>query len=267
MRKEGSFLFVLIILFSVFTFASPGVAADPKWAPTLIVPEDSVVTMCESDSVCFDIAAADVDAGDSLTLSLYSGPIDFATTTFGAEFDTSLCFWPDNPGDYEFIWMLTDRQNHVVKDTVTFTVVFIPPPSIEDQYFAGELCSWESERKLPLSVDNPSGADMTWNLLSGVGSINATSGLLRYNPDTAGVYSFEVEVANECGADTAMVYDTVQKNQPPELTLDDITINLCALEEVCFDVIAADAEGMMMSIEQTEGPGQSQARRTSSFTV
>ena len=256
MRKEGSFLFILIILFSIFTFASPGVASDPKWAPTLIIPEDSVVTMCEADSVCFHVAATDVDAGDSLTLSLYSGPLDFTTTTFGAEFDTSLCFWPSNPGDYEFIWMLTDLQNHVVKDTVTFTVVIIPPPTIEDQYFAGELCSWESTRKLALSVDNPSGGELTWNLLSGPGSINATTGLLQYNPDTAGVYSFEVEVVNECGADTAMIYDTVQKNQPPELTLNDITVNLCALEEVCFDVMAADPEGLMMSIEQTEGRGQ-----------
>ncbi|MCK4632220.1 MAG: hypothetical protein KAT79_03055, partial [candidate division Zixibacteria bacterium] len=259
MRREGSYLFVLAILVcSLLTFVSTSLAdpeTDPNCSPELILPADSTVDLCAAEEFCFDVGGVDPNSYDQLTLTLVSGPIDFTTTTFGYLFDTSVCFTPDVSGEYKFVWKLQDTQNHIVIDSVTYTVILSPPPTIEDQYFVGELCSWETERVLVVDADNPGAGSLIFELLSGPGTIDPTYGILTYSPDTAGLYTFSVKVSNLCGEATATIQDSVYINLPPELPLRDTTIYLCVPQEVCFDVIAFDAEGTQVTIEQIEGPG------------
>ena len=207
MFQKGSIfaLPALVILVCLILFSYPARAqdqsADPKWEPTLVLPDDTSVTLCEPDSICFPISATDPDDGERLILQLVYPPNNLPPDTFYASsFETEFCFFADTAGIYEFHFTLTDIQNHVVSDSVVYTVVFIPPPVLEDQHFAAEACNLKEDRVLTLSYDNPEG-DWVFTLLSGPGTIDPNTGTITYVPDTSGVYEFLVEAANECAAD------------------------------------------------------------------
>jgi hypothetical protein len=219
------------------------------------LPDDSTIVWCVAESICYDISGWDPDASDSITMSLFSGPIEFETQTFGREFTTTVCFLPEADGDYEFVWKFTDRQFHVVYDTVVYTVETGLAPTIEDQYFYLEACDLRTDRILPLEYTGE-GAGLLFELISGPGSIDARTGVITYRPDTSGVFLFEVGLTSECGGDTAAITDELVLNLPPHCIGFDSTIYWCDLQsEVCFDVFAFDPEGDPISISMLEGLG------------
>ncbi|MBU0983291.1 MAG: PRC-barrel domain-containing protein, partial [candidate division Zixibacteria bacterium] len=270
MRLRGSVLSYLILAMSCFVMMSPAGHAQSGsqtlWAPEFSIPDDSLVVWCQPDSICMEISAVDVDDQDTLVLSLVSGPIDYPTTVFPYQFTTTVCFSPDAAGVYTFVWQLIDKQDHVVTDTVTYTVELGTAPTITDQSFAAELCDLRDDRELQLIADG-GGEDFTFELISGSGTINPVTGLLTYRPDTSGTFTFEVAVVNFCGADTATITDQVVLNLPPHCIGFDSTVYLCDPEEICFDIFAFDPEGDPIQIEMVEGIGTfTQTTDTSGIT-
>jgi len=257
MKRRGSVLSLFVsavaylILIHSPVLAQPPVG-DPNWAPELTLPDDAVVEWCIGDSICFDISAVDPDASDSLQLSLLRGPIEYQTQTFGYVFTTTICWIPAEGGDYKFVWQLIDRQMHVVTDSVTFTLIPGETPVIDDQTFAVESCNLKEDRQLPLAY---SGSGITFSLLSGPGSIDPYTGVITYQPDTSGVFVFEVAASSNCGDDTAIITDYVVLNLPPYCIGFDTTIYLCDPVEICYDVVARDPEGDSITITMPEGLG------------
>ncbi len=269
MNRRGSVysLLVLTVLYTLFVSSTAfagrvgGPAAEtmatssnPLWAPDLNLPDDSLVVACVADSICFEVSGVDPDPSDSLQLALISGPIDFQTRVFGYQFSTDVCFFADTSGVYTFVWELTDKQYHKVRDSVSFTLDLGMPPVVEDQYFYAELCDLREERFLQIEADD-GGADLTFELVSGPGSIDPQSGLITYQPDTSGLFTFLVAVSNECGHDTATITDELVLNQPPYVFGFDSTVYLCDPEEICFNVYGFDPEGDEITITMLEGLG------------
>jgi len=230
------------------------VSGDPKWAPVVTLPDDSLVVWCDADSICMVISAVDPDETDSIEMSLVSGPIEYTPYTFGHEFTTTVCFWPDGAGVFEFIWQFEDRQAHVVIDTVVYTVELGAPPIIDDQQFFAELCDLREPRSLALAYAG-NGTQLLFELLSGPGVIDPQTGVLTYQPDTSGVFVFEVVLDSECGSDTAVITDQLVLNLPPRCIGFDTAVYLCDPVEICFEILATDPEGDPIEISMLEGLG------------
>ncbi len=258
MTRRGLLLCLLttLILLTVpntSLFAQTG-SYDPDWAPTITLPNDTSVVWCQANSICYQISGSDPDASDSIWMSLVSGPINFTPVLFGNQFTTTVCFQPEGSGVYAFIWRFVDRQNHVVIDTVTYTVELGAPPVINDQQFTAELCDLHAPRVLPLSYSSP-GRAVAFELLSGPGTIDPLTGVITYQPDTSGVFAFNVAIQSDCGGDTALITDHLTLNMPPHCIGFDTTIYLCNVEKICYDVFASDPEGDPIQITMPEGAG------------
>ncbi|RKX24689.1 MAG: hypothetical protein DRP45_07675, partial [Candidatus Zixiibacteriota bacterium] len=269
MKRSGIIPYPLVLaIIGVFLFGSavqatniPGsddgdmsVPRDVKCHVNLIVPDDSTLILCEPDSICFEVSGVSSETDDALTLRLLDGPIDYPDKVFPYEFATTVCFFPESPGDYTFIWMLEGSFDQWAKDTVTFTVLGGGLPTIEDQSFSEHFCSLPPERNLQIIADG-GGLDFQFELISGSGSIDPITGLLTYYPGEEGSYTFEVAVSNVCGEDTAIITDKITINHWPHPIGYDSTIYLCEPAEICFDVFAVDPDGDVITIEQTDGPG------------
>ena len=255
MKLSGSFLSTPFILVLFLLVVSSSAFGDPNWAPELNLPGDTSVRLCVADSLCYDVVVSDVDKSDSITMTLLEGPIDYATHVFGPNFTETICFYPDTTGLYRFVWQLEDLQGHIVVDTVVFSVSVNILPVIEDQYFSEEVCFVPFPRILPIRAYDPDCDSLRYYLVDGPGTIDLYTGIIEYDADTGGVYSWLVAVWDDCVADTAQVFDTIYLNQPPVFHGDDFTVHLCAPEEICFDVSATDPEGSDVLIFHNEGPG------------
>ena len=245
---------IFVVISCSWITAAEGGGSDDIWVPSLTLPNDTTLYLCGPEEVCFEVSASDPDANDTLVLTLVSGPIDMPPDTFPNVFTTTVCFQADGAGVYEFQFMVKDRFGHEAYGSVTFTVELGNPPVLSDQSFAAELCSLKEERVLLLSYDNPQG-DWVFELVSGPGTVDPLTGAITYQPDTSGVFVFEVAVGNACGADTATITDNLVLNLPPYCVGFDTTIFLCGVEEVCFDVLAVDPEGDPITLQQLEGLG------------
>jgi len=231
------------------------VTVDMNQPPQVELGDDFSAVVCEPGEYCFDVSIID-DNIQSVTGNLGMYHADLG----------QLCFSPDTAGAY-LIWVqVTDDCGATVFDTITVTVEFGTTPILDDQSFAGELCNLREPRNLHLVFDNPMG-DWTFTLLSGPGSIDTITGIITYQPDTSGVFIFEVEASSLCGSDTATVHDSLVLNLPPHCIGFDSTMFLCGVEEICFDILAFDPEGDPITITMLEGLGSfTQVTDTSGFT-
>lgn len=233
--------------------------AEPQWAPTVTLPNDTTIWLCTAGPICYDVKGSDPDANDTLTLTLVSGPISFAPKKFPKNsFTQNICFTPDTSGKYRFIWKVTDHTGKIDLDTIKFYITINRPPTIADQGFSETLCAGDTTRVLYVEASDPDNDKLRFSLLSGNGSINDSTGELIYYTSSAGVRTFTVAVYDKCAADTAVITDTVTFSQSPVLVTENKTIFACDTCVISFDVIAHDPEGGPVQIVQSEGPGEFQ---------
>jgi hypothetical protein len=211
-------------------------------SPSLELPADSSVSVCLGDSVCYTVRATDNDNGDRLTLTLLSGPINFPPFARKSPLEKLVCFKPSQSGEYRFIWKVVDPNGSSDIDTVVFNVTLGNPPAIEDQYFSAALCSTGVARELQLIAKDPDGDPLSWELLSGAGSIDKNTGLLTYTPSFSGGNAFVVRVSSDCGFDVAKVLDSIVINQPPVVTIAPRDTALCGPGTVCVSFKASDPD-------------------------
>ncbi|MEE8577963.1 MAG: hypothetical protein V3T31_11965, partial [candidate division Zixibacteria bacterium] len=205
MKRFGSSLVLSVITICYCLFPNVALALDPKWAPEFYVTDTSV-SLCSPESICFDISATDPDVNDRLILNV-TGAVTIADdTTFSFQLDKTICFLPDTAGVYMFAYHLVDRQNHHVYDTSYVTVVYESSGVIEDQSFSSISCDLTALRYLDIQATVSNGSAL-FSILSGPGTIDPQSGLLTYQPDTSGLFTFEVALTSDCGADTAIITD------------------------------------------------------------
>ena len=124
---------------------------------------------------------------------------------------------------------------------------------LENQNFSSVACDLKTTRELHLSSI---GGGITFNLLSGSGSIDPVTGVISYQPDTSGFFQFEVEAVSACGADTAIITDSVHLNTPPQVFCYDSLVQICSPEEICFDIFGVDPDSDPVELFMLEGIGE-----------
>ncbi len=117
-------------------------------------------------------------------------------------------------------------------------------PVMVDQYHSIYFCAGASyDRYIKAYAVDPESVPVVFEMLSGPGQIDPSTGYITYLPDTAGVYSWQLSASDACSSDTAFLYDTVSYNSLPSLPVHDTTIVACDTGTVCFDMFVFDAEG------------------------
>ena len=190
--------------------------------------------------------------------TLLDGPGNFSTWVVPSE-DTiygAYSYIPQNEGDIQVTYLIVDENKDTLFYFYSYTVYFNDVvPVIEDQYFSSVACDLTSMRELQVVATDTTQAQLTFELLQGLGSIDPYTGLLSYRPDTSGVFQFLVSVSNGCGADTALVVDSVHLNTPPQVFCYDSLVTLCNVEEICFDVFGFDVDSDPVELIMLEGIG------------
>lgn len=214
--------------------------------PVCQVPNDTTITGCAENEICLPVGAVDVD-GNLSSCEIVSGP--------GVLEGGFWCYSPLENGTFKVIISCTDSCGASCTDSFTVNFDAGTLPSIADQYFSYKYCDELIARVIQVESSQSGSDPNIFELLTGFGSIDSLSGVITYFPDTPGVYSFLVEVFNSCGSDSAIVRDTIKINRPPDLAGFDSTVNLCQVQEICFDVFGFDTDGDSLEIMQIVGPG------------
>ncbi len=231
-----------------------GIGSDYGWQKTPPTEVDTFFICLGETIVDTTVVISDSAQDPALELVVHSGIGDLTLDRPGPLLGI-YSFTPDTAGTYYATLHLTYEGEYISSYYHTYVVFQDLPPTIEDQFFAATLCDPPFDRELQIVADDPDDDELSFSLLSGDGSIDASSGILTYTASEPGVHSFMVEVADLCGADTAMIYDTLTLNEPPEFSGFDSTVVLCEPDTICFDIFASDPEGDSVTILMWEGPG------------
>ncbi len=237
---------ILIALLIVLTVSSNALAST--------IPADTV-DICLGETV-YDTLVFHPDSlnDPNLAMELVNGP---GTLTWEVT-DALYGYYEFTPSvDTQFIidYVIRFGTADSTINQKQYLILVNEPPVIADQNFEYKVCTDGSVRNLKVSAYDPESKPLTFEILSGPGSIDATTGWLAYTPDTAGVYSWEIRVFDECGAETAIVTDSVWYNSRPSIYTLDSAFYLCAPEEICFDVFFDDPDGDAVWFQQVGGPG------------
>jgi len=221
------------------------VMVEVNSAPLCDPPNDTTIALCIPEEICLPMTATDID-GNFAYCEVISG--------VGQIIDGFWCYTPDKSTGCAVVVRCHDSCGTYCDAEFSVTIELNHPPHVNDVYYSAGFCIPE-ERMVLISAADADGDPLIFALLNGPGSINTLTGVITYIPDTAGVYVFEVAAYDTCAGDTGFVYDSIFLNRPPELLTFDSTIYLCNMREVCFDVVANDADGDVLNITQESGPG------------
>ncbi len=211
------------------------VTVDINAAPVVETPADTSFLFCDTPQL-ISLPYTSFDADNNLeTCEIISGQ---GTLVNG--------FWEYNASQSEDISVTircTDSCGAVSESTFNLSIYFNQTPVIIDQNFAQNYCEPGAVRTITVLASDVDNQNLTYELLSGTGVIDAQTGVITYNPDSSGTYLFTVSVSDDCGAVTALITDVIGINNPPIFNPFDSTIYLCNVEDITFDVSATDPDG------------------------
>jgi hypothetical protein len=239
---------------------------DLNEPPELVVANDTSYYFCSDPyEICFENTVNDPDGLEGNTFSLISGTgtIDPATGT--------VCFTPQEPGDYEFVINVTDICENSDTDTVYISVSMNSPPvlTLPDD-FTALLCDLE-QICIQATADDPDLPDdeLTFIKVSGFGSINSQTGELCFTPPVAGTYDFIIRVRDLCGeVDQDTISIDVQLNSPPFMTVEpNISAFFCDPGDTACITLTADDPDLneTLAFEQVAGPSGNLNPETGEF--
>ena len=216
---------------------------DINSAPTVTMPNDTSIFICEGNQYCFDYTAADGDDNIMLEeLTSGSGTIDTAANT--------VCFTPTAAGVYAFAVKATDACGGMSEQTVEITVAFGVPLTIDCPNDTAIFQCLPQEICRPITISNDSLVTV-----SPVGYYD--NGQVCFTPDTAGHYVFFIEAASVCGsADCSFAVD-VSLNSPPVAVDPPSPVDtfICAIGQICYQFEASDVDGGALTWTRISGNG------------
>jgi hypothetical protein len=227
--------------------------------PELTVDQHVIdTTICDLDSICFDVlSASDVDS-DQITFSLVSGEGSIDPIT------GEICFLPDDldSAGYMFVVQASDSccaslykpltPTGCPRDTVIVNVRKAPTTvisTIEDTTIY--LCELQ-EICFPVTATT-GGEPVPVSQDCGGGTLDA--GQLCFTPTGAGEYQFCFYVDDLCGTVRDTVNVTIELNRPPVADAGPDTLLHCNTGEVCWPASCSDPDDNLVSCELVDGPG------------
>ncbi len=205
-------------------------------APICNVPADTIISQCTLTSVCLPLSGSDID-GNLDFCSIISGP----GTLSGGN-------WCYTPTASQFVSVTIECVDSCgVSCQSTFTVEFKinqAPIIAFENISAFSLCE-PALLCVGYTVSDPNDPQSkTVSLLSAFGTLDEPNNQVCFTPDTSGVYTFIINVTDDCGAssvDTVLV--PVELNTAPIVSLEsDQTIALCQSQEICLNASVTDID-------------------------
>jgi len=237
-------------------------------APVLTLSVDTIYSLCEVDSICFDnIFATDPDPADSVIIQKLSGLGDYDPSS------GICCFLPSSTDStYTFIFQAQDLCGTIVLDTFNLTVKLNQEPVLTlPANTSYKLCDLGDSILFDIFAFDPDfGDSLTLSKLSIEGElrpqdpitgIDSVNGILIWKPDYSDTLSnphlLIFQVIDDCGlshTDTVLVW--IEFNHPPVLVAQGESFHLCEDSTVCFDhLIGADSDpDDSISLELISGP-------------
>ncbi len=218
--------------------------------PTATKPPATVDTfLCASTQICRQFSATDPNGG-TLTWTRLTGA--GTVTTAGL-----WCFTANASGSYSVTAKVSDSCGAADTVSMTYHVTLNTPPHLAlgndttiFQCTPAQIC-------LPFTLTDPDNNGITANIIAGNATLFINPNSLCFTPTVSGVYTFIIEVADNCGAksrDTLNV--TVQLDRPPVVNAGpDQTIFQCTPQQICWSTSASDPDGNLTSVNMIEGPG------------
>jgi len=216
--------------------------------------------MCPGSDIVEMITGIDPDPDDILTIEILSGPGTLEMTPGTSPLDAIYSYTPPAPGEYTVVFKISDDEGASYVDSVTHEVIFNSPPVLSVENTSLALCDPYGQVCYTVPAEDAEGDPLTFDLISGPGSIDPVTGELCFTPAGTGDYDFEVAVSDSCGRTTAPFSIAVNVNSTPSINGFDSVITLCDVEEVCFDVTASDPNpNDYLIISPVSGPGSFEA--------
>ncbi|MEZ5360672.1 MAG: T9SS type A sorting domain-containing protein [Candidatus Zixiibacteriota bacterium] len=212
-------------------------------APTVGLPADTSIFLCNGASYCFDYTVMDPDGNENLE-ELLSGPGTIDTVA------NQVCFTPTAAGNYQFVVKATDACGASGQDVINITVAFGVPAQITCAadtavYLceAGQVC-----RPVTVTPD-------TLVSVSPIGTYN--SGEVCFDADTSGVYTLTVTAHSVCGDESCNIQVTVTIDSPPVADEPTTPVDtfLCASAQICHQFTATDTDGGSLVWNRLSGAG------------
>ncbi len=214
------------------------------------------MTICLGQTINDTIVVNDFDPGATVTLTKLEGPGDFVSTPGTPPVYGYYSWTPTEAGSFVVIFEATDNLGAGVIDSIIYNVTYNQPPvsTAEDTTV---IACWELEPICySIPVTDADDDSLTFSLLEGNGQLDPVTGELCFTPEADGDYPFAVEIADECGADTALFTISVMSNHNPWINPYDTIIARCDLDTICFDVNAFDPDpDDSLEINFISGPG------------
>jgi hypothetical protein len=212
---------------------------------TIGVPNDTTVFLCEPDTLCFPVT---VPEGVQVSVS--------GTNVFWNAENNTVCFYSD-----------CCINNTVTVSVTTECGTYSESFKVTVQTNSAPLVTLPQDSSIfacdPLNVCIPVAiGDIDGNLASvtATGSAaftyDAGAGEICFQADTSGIYDLTVIVTDECGATrSAEMQIDVELNQRPEVFSQpvDTSIELCAIEELCYSFSVGDPNGDPLTVTSNLG--------------
>lgn len=209
-------------------------------APEVVLtcPDDTTITICDPITICRPVGLNLQDA--AITVS----PI-------GTFAEGAVCFNVDTAGSY-LIQLIAGTDCSADTCLIRVDINKDSAPSViaeEVDYF---ICdSWDT-LSYQIKAFDPEGMPLTYELIQGPGAVDANSGMVTFQEDSACILL--VAVSDGCSSDTAEIRVTVARNSAPVVTMGaDSTVSQCFLNEICIPFDYYDSDGNISSVEIQNG--------------
>ncbi len=206
------------------------VTIEGSQAPWVNMADDFEVTVCVTETICFDAFVGDPDF-DLQDVDVNFGYYDQGTNR--------VCFEADTAGIYTLILTATDSCS-IVADTTNVTINRPTPPTVTlPGDFTSNICG-----DTKICFDYTTTGSVVNTYIYSPGYIDTLTGDICFYPDTSGVYTIIAEVEGECDGFTDRDTINVTVVFPPTPFIDlgeDFAVNeQCELSEICIDVTTID---------------------------
>ena len=208
----------------------------PNYPPAFDPPTKESFYICEGSTIYDTIVVTDVDTWQTLSLALYSGPGTFDYTASFSPAGGYYEYTPTQEGTYEVVYVATDEVSEPIYFTKTYVIYFDHSPIITNGGVVEQAAVIGEEISYDVDATDAEDDPITFSLVSGDGTIDSNTGMLTFTPLDYGIYEFEIEVSDSCGADTSLITFDIflgfVLDCPPESAIEFI----CKPDTLCYPI-------------------------------